>query len=376
MTMGRTIDQPPQKKRANQNKSTAATTATAAILELPASIIWDIFSRLPLISICWCKIVCKTWRDLLLDPYFAKLHRSSSPISLILHNITNYTHFGILELDDPIHLSYRRAIVKFRTKIDIPEGYIKIVGSCNGLLCLFDCFHRDTVIVCNPILGQTIILPKYTNIVPITYVKYGFGHSSSTDQYKVLRFVMTSNVRSDFDCEIYTIGSDDAWRRIGVATREPSNVVFLNGALHWIVFNNSSWLYYYFDVEKEQFESFSLPSDIRNPSNFLGVVDNCLYICDNPFRRINIWVMKNHGDIGSLILEWAFDRPFPVWMARPPRPIKTLKDGTVLLISHTILASYNPKTGVFERIDYRGFQLWNEAVIDVPSFFSLMDAAK
>ncbi|KAL6975634.1 hypothetical protein U1Q18_024429 [Sarracenia purpurea var. burkii] len=389
MTMGRTIDRPLRKRRANQNKSTAATTATTTILGLPAFIIWDILSRLPLRSIGWCKIVCKTWCDLLLDPYFAKLHHSRSPISLIVHNIT-CTHFGIFELDDIAHLHHSRAMVKFRTKIKIPNGRLQKVNSCNGLLCLFD-LHGDTVIVCNPISGKNIIIPKFPNVdrkrqFSIAYdfddfghsfdIKYAFGHSPSTDQYKVLRFVMTSASDSEFDCDVYTIGCDDAWRSTGATTPKPGNVVFLNGALHWLAVGNSNWLLYYFDVEKEQFGSFSLPSLMRNLSPFLGVVDNCFCICDDPILCTRIWVMKNYLDIGSLTLEWSFEKPLPSWtVGGPIRPIKTLKDGTLLLISGRILVSYNPKTGVIKKICYHRDQLWDEVVIGIPSFFSLMDAA-
>ncbi|KAL6975633.1 hypothetical protein U1Q18_024428 [Sarracenia purpurea var. burkii] len=385
MTMGRTIDRPSRKRRANQNKSTAATTATATILGLPAFIIWDILSRLPLKSICWCKIVCKTWCDLLLDPYFAKLHHSRSPISLIVHRFTDFTHFGILELDDFAHLRYQRATVKFRTEIEIPDG-LEIANSCNGLLCLCDYIYGNTVIVCNPISGQNIILPKFPNVERkrkskrIFFfrrqfninIKYGLGHSPSTDQYKVLRFVKTS--ASGFDCDIYTIGIDHAWRSTGATTPKPGKVVFLNGALHWLAVDNSNWLLYYFDVEKEQFGSFSFPCLSRFPSPFLGVVDNCFYICDCNNYCTRIWVMKNYLDIASFTLEWSFENPNLIGIG-PIRPIKTLNDGTVLLICDEILASYNPKTGVIKKIRYHDDQLWDEADIGVPSFFSLMDAA-
>ncbi|KAG5551600.1 hypothetical protein RHGRI_009869 [Rhododendron griersonianum] len=103
-------------------------------------------------SVIRCKRVCKKWRNLILQPCFAKLQssRGSLPPSLIFYSppevFTNPARFGILKLDDDIdRLGRQNATITFRYGIYIPrEGYKgRVIGACNGL----DCLHVDEDIV-------------------------------------------------------------------------------------------------------------------------------------------------------------------------------------------------------------------------------------
>ncbi|KAI8558130.1 hypothetical protein RHMOL_Rhmol04G0065500 [Rhododendron molle] len=94
---------PPRNKRA----ITAA--AATTISELPDDVIFDILVRMPNIkSVIRRKGVCKKWRNLILQPCFAKSQssRGSLPPSLIFYSppdvFTNPARFGILELDDDL----------------------------------------------------------------------------------------------------------------------------------------------------------------------------------------------------------------------------------------------------------------------------------
>ncbi|KAH7844552.1 hypothetical protein Vadar_029263 [Vaccinium darrowii] len=92
-------------------------------------------------------------------------------------------------------------------------------------------------------------------------------------------------------------------------------------------------------------ELFAVHSPLEEKCFHLGVVDNCLYICDARASHlpVNIWVMKDYGDIGSWTLEWIIRRPLPSRLDHNLKPVKTLEDGTVLMIvEEKILVSYNP----------------------------------
>ncbi|XP_058210507.1 uncharacterized protein LOC131322928 isoform X2 [Rhododendron vialii] len=218
------------KRKAIQN------TAAVTISDLPNHITCDILSRLSLNSIFACKRVCKLWRDLTLEPYFAKLHLSRSPLSLI---------------------SYRRGLENLR-----------------------------------------------------------------------------------FIC--------------------------------------------YFDIEREHFRSFPLPSHIGKYPVCLEVVDNGLYLHNWHSSHVwRFWAMKDYGDFGSWTLEWVIEEPIIYKFKGLVRPLKMLKDGSLLMTFYgftdatkTIIASYNPRTRVLKKNKYHLSGRWCTAVADIPCFFSLMDALK
>ncbi|KAH7843668.1 hypothetical protein Vadar_019323 [Vaccinium darrowii] len=380
------------------SRNTAAAAAAVAVLpisELPDHIISDILSRLPLNSIFACKRVCKVWRDITLEPYFAKLHLSRSPLSFISYrngnnngdndiNSSSQSHFEILQLHDPPVLGRHNPTMKFTTEIYFP--HLQIVASCNGSILLSNYLSNyGLVIVCNPLRAQHLILPEPPNLAVKKYafVRFGFGYTPATDQYKVLRLIITGKPRR-LDIEIYTIGIDDEWRSIGDTVQLPSGfiskIIFLNGVLHWLDFEFPRVICY-FDIEKEQFGSFPLPFQLENSVLHLGVLHNWLYIIDG--RKC--WMMKDYGDIGSWILEWVIE-PCAHTFKGHVNPLKMLKDGTVLMMfknssprknaTETTLASYNPQTRVLKKIKDRGNLLLGDSVTDVPCFFSPMDALK
>ncbi|KAH7843836.1 hypothetical protein Vadar_021237 [Vaccinium darrowii] len=377
------------KRKANQNA--AATT----ISDLPNPVICDILSRLPLNSIFTCKRVCKVWRDLTLEPHFAKLHLSTFPLSLIFYrhgndNNNSPSHFEILQLHDPPVLGHHNPPMKFRTEFYFPHMHIGKVASCNGLILLSNYPSKDLIIVCNPLTAHYFILPK-PKLVRRTYrnyVGFGFGYSPATDQYKVLRYTHTLTPTRLFDIDIYTLGVDDEWRSLGDTAQPPvfytSGLVFLNGALHWVGFENSK-IICYFDIEKEQFGSFPLPSHIQNDCRYLGVVGNWLYI--RSVGVLKFWMLKDYGDFGSWTLECVIEKPFAQGVGGFVEPLKILKDGTLLMMFaqtldtkwpkeglETTLASYNPQTRVLKKIKHH--RMLGAPAAYVPCFFSPKNALK
>ncbi|KAI8558139.1 hypothetical protein RHMOL_Rhmol04G0066200 [Rhododendron molle] len=388
------------KRKAIQNAAAAAT-----ISDLPNHITCDILSRLPLNSIFACKRVCKTWRDLTLEPCFAKLHLSRSPLSLFSYrhgdsNIINSpSYFEILQLYDPLVLVRQNATMKFRTEIHFP--HMHMVASCNGSILLSNSsFADDLIIVCNPLRAQQFILPKPPELeLPATnkpaYTSgrktalLGFGHCPSTDQYKVVRF--TNSYRpARLYCDIFTIGIDDEWRSMGDTGQPPaliiSQIIFLNGALHWIGSDNSLFVCH-FDIEREHFRSFPLPSHIGTDLIYLVVVDDRLYLHKGHSSSIwRFWAMKDSGDFGSWTLEWVIEEPIICKFKGFVRPLKMLKDGSLLMAFHDIssgepvtkitIASYNPRTRVLKKNKYHVILPSGKSVADIPGFFSPMDSFK
>lgn len=167
----------------------------SSINDLPTLIISDILSRLPTKTIILCKCVCKSWRNLLLEPYFANLHLSKSPASLIIHQLgvsLPDSDTDILKLvefrDEPDgHDLCYDPVMKFDLKVCYPHGEILLVGSANGLLCFCD-YKNESLFICNPTVRQyvTVPEPRHKKRYPSVLV-YGFGFSSISGQYKLVQ---------------------------------------------------------------------------------------------------------------------------------------------------------------------------------------------
>ncbi|KAL9995329.1 putative F-box domain-containing protein [Helianthus debilis subsp. tardiflorus] len=156
---------------------------------LPENVILEVCSRLPVKKITRFKCVCKKWRDLVSDTYFADLHLSRSPPCLMFHQ---YVYPGpILELVEVDHeVDYHRLTldhVKSRNLhlISVRFHFPKIqVGSVSGLICLRS--HRfDVTYIFNPVVEEYVILPQPPHSEDIWSLSYGFGVSMA-GEYKVI----------------------------------------------------------------------------------------------------------------------------------------------------------------------------------------------
>nr|GLL37581.1 F-box protein At3g07870-like [Ipomoea trifida]GMD40759.1 F-box protein At3g07870-like [Ipomoea batatas] len=386
---------------------------TFEILKLPFEIICNILSRLPLKTIICCRSVCKKFLKILKDPYFANVHLARAPsttASLILQSYGGNKgfYFYTIDLDETSHAisdstgphkfpspcRSHHELTKQNAEFCFQSRHVTFVGSCNGLLCLYSSLPKPFYYVCNPILGESVVLPPPTPLVPdSTYYLSGFGFCPKTKQYKVVRFLcsvsvnhVTNSVSKEMAAEIYTLGSD-SWRRIGKAPcpkRGGSFDPFVNGSLHWIIeTTKTSEQICSFDLNTEQFRT--LPSPLHFDANYIKKVSwinigtlgghLCLcYIYDD--ACLEVWVMKDYGVKESWSREFSIDIKFycGLKVENLRQPVKFLNNGDLwLMCSSNSLASYNPRKGTFR--DFKALAKWKSEVIAlVPSFVSLNDA--
>ncbi|KAE9456243.1 hypothetical protein C3L33_11855, partial [Rhododendron williamsianum] len=195
--------------------------------------------------------------------------------------------------------------------------------------------------------------------------RFGFGFSPLSDEYKVLG-CNEAHGGHILSIEVFTLGRDDTWRSIrGGHNGKPFprsctslgiDFVFVNGALYWVGRDMASRLSLcYFDVENEELGStLSLPCQIDGIVH-LGVLDKFLYVFDVHWQsHVNVWVMRDYIRTGAWTWKWVLKLPYPRGLVGAIRPIKILKDGTVLMILNKfiadenkyskVLASHNPQT--------------------------------
>ncbi|XP_051145198.1 F-box protein At3g07870-like isoform X2 [Andrographis paniculata] len=386
------------------------------LLDLPYHILYDIFARLPLLNILRCRCVCKTLLGLLKDSYFSTVHLTRAPIvttNLILQeNVGKWgaLHFFTFDLQESAlascssdnqngncyfshglpTLSRTNADFSFRTQ------RLTLVGSCNGLLCLYFASSPNPFYgICNPLLGECLKLPPVTESAPAyTYANYsGFGYSTKMKQYKVISFMyrtssdpQLSTVSKQMVANVHTLGSD-SWRRIeNVPCPERSSFdPFLNGALHWITNSGKpSELISSFDLENEMFKAIPPPPHFnvqymkKVVGINIGILRDCMCMCYiYNGVEFEVWVMKEYGVQDSWTKEFSIDLKFycKLQVDDLRRPIKFFSNGDLLFISsYDSIVCFSPQKRTFREMRSLGPWL-KEVSAHSLSFLSLKEVA-
>ncbi|XP_057793479.1 F-box protein At3g07870-like [Salvia miltiorrhiza] len=324
---------------------------------LPSHIIIDILSRLPIATIIRCKFVCKPWLHLLQSHEFVAHHLSTSAPALAVthHDYTSSSSQIIFYefQDDHLHLEHHHLHYNPLITINFELPYNKITqGSVNGFLFLRDLNVRPNALyICNPITREytKIHTPQEFNYTYPQVVTFGFGSSRVSSQHKVVR-VFHECIRDQdtykvlaipkSECHVYTLGAG-SWRSV-LPPSAPmlhscrSIGAFLNGNLHWLVFDlDYKPMISCFDLETELFSTFSAPQIHRG--RFLVDVfalGDCLCVCDNSSDdEIVVWLMKEYGVDKSWTKEYVINKTGDLSgeCYEVVRPIKVFKDGDVLM---------------------------------------------
>ncbi|KAL2533091.1 F-box protein CPR30 [Abeliophyllum distichum] len=197
-------------------------------------------------------------------------------------NRSNLKNFYSLHLDlsgnpvrDPEELPH-----PFGYRYDLDESVvytgeyeIHLVGSCNG--------------------------PEFARIRSSDI--YGFGYDRVTNDYKVIRLIITYNMDSDCSLvEVYSVKSD-SWTRfedlVGRLDRDVYGIC-VSGALHWLreyrAWDDGNSPIVAFDLTKEEFNYVPCP-DVQKPKCWknLGIVHGCLCLFWDNNRQVELWVMKD-----------------------------------------------------------------------------------
>ena len=220
-------------------------------------LIVEVLTLLDVKSLMLMKCVCKSWKTLISDPYFAKMHlkKQSTPTSHLafLSNISEglgecravpisrllESNSHSITHTDPYHQFFYKDVGR-------------VVGSCNGLVCMQDSsftaeYHEHSFSFWNPATrtkSETLVSFRNYPNPKKNICKFAFGYDNSTDTYKIVLLCMkrdgeliTTAVR------IFTLGDND-WREIDclpvVVVCHPfgkyvRDGVYLNSSISWCV---------------------------------------------------------------------------------------------------------------------------------------------
>ncbi|XP_047979941.1 F-box protein At3g07870-like [Salvia hispanica] len=357
------------------------------LMSLPSHLIIDILSRLPAKSLLRCKSVCKHWLHLASDPYLAKLHLSRSKPGVAIHQSEPSKNLLRLADFDDFHLPTAEIDLQSLT----PSPEIAVEGSVKGLLLLRDAnYKHEALYVCNPLTREYIELaaPKQVVRYP-SVVTHGFGVSKGSDEFKVVRIYQEREMdpRSgsclripNSECHVYTLGAGE-WRPVGDAPFAYEGRLigqFFRDNLHWLVEDlNGHELISRFDLQNESFHPFPAPFPGRKLLGSVGVLDDCLCLCDNTSNfEVDIWVMKEYG-VGKSWSKRFVIRKMPELIGPSfeiVRVLKVLGDGNILLVwADYCVLNYCSKSEVTQEVDMVQSRGPNsvEAMHYVPSLMTL-----
>ncbi|CAL9011222.1 unnamed protein product [Prunus brigantina] len=401
------------------------------ITDLPKSIIHMVLLKIPTRSILVCKCVCKTWHGLISDPEFAQLHFAQADVFPVVRPLgparvsrTLYfvepedssgsflkdsgaydryrkrsdfhmtlskckiplrnaeqvisDHSNANVMPDRKHGTTRKPCIKIRQN----DHKYNVVNSCNGLHCLSDPFSNDPAVVCNPITGEFINLPKGSKPENEKIsIDCGFGFSPRTNEYKVIRMFKQGTPRPNRVADIHTLGAG-SWKSVGSAPYLASKLAFpthVKGVLYWFCDEWSSFTIISFDLDTEKLQSVPSPPFGREKCRnvVLGVLGDCICVCHTDDLKIKFWTLNDSGAQKLWRKNISIDtQDAGRWPYGSFKPMKYLQNGCLLMFnSHTnAFFYYHPRNhSPFIFLKLRGFKSDFEVFSHVPSFISLKD---
>ncbi|KAK9288203.1 hypothetical protein L1049_017654 [Liquidambar formosana] len=272
----------------------------------PDEVVLLILARLPIKSLFRSKSVCKLWYRLCTDKYFIQLYNEASvKNSMVLVEVTE----SLESKSSLICVNNYRGVSEF--SLDFMKDRVKVRASCNGLLCCSSIPDKGVYYVCNPMTREYKLLPK-SRERPVTRFHpdgeatlVGLACSLSTQKFSV---VLAGYHRSfghrperTFICLVFDSESNK-WRKF-VSLQDDrfthmnrNQVVFVNGALHWLTESCSCILV--LDLYCDLWRKIQLPDEVGYGSGnriYLLESDGCVSVIQISEAWMNIWVLKDHG---------------------------------------------------------------------------------
>ena len=342
---------------------------------IPNDLLIEVLASLPVNSLIRFKSVCKSWYSLVTSPIFInkQLNHSKTNTDELLIRLYTATdkkeHYLLFHDDEKFGDEYSELEFPFRIKF----GYFRVVGSCNGLLCLCDDYFRDSpdIILWNPSIRKSVTLPiPYKPQCPHMFV-LGFGAHPTTHEYKVVRIVYEKGEDLNYlkfpsKVEIYTQGTE-SWRGIGSYVPPHGIVefmwsqVFMKGAVHWVANDPCVDVGYRilvmsFDMGEETFYEMMLPLTLaeQNPMSLsVKLFGELLAVLCRGQRDSGcccIWVMKEYRVVESWTKLFNINLP-----GMFDRTSGFRKNGEVLLsTSNNCLLSFDARTKKIINTGIRG----------------------
>lgn len=328
------------------------------------------------------KCVCHGWHELISSSGFIHRHLELSTadpeqshhrvFSIFPLTTIDYSFFGFY-----VEREWNKIIDKpLRYPRKMSRVYLKIMGSCDGLICLFSGTKKKIIIIWNPLSHELVTLP-------LPFVRdcvgfYWFGHDSDSNSYKL---VLSSHRNKYYS--MFEFKSEDGlynWRKckdeiVCLLQVFEKRGTFFNGKVHWPCLQNRRVVVSY-DLSKSKIRRMMAPNG-GDAFFTLGVFDECLSAICKPGENFEIWVMKEYG------LEQSWTRLMELegfeTNSHYLRPLGTLRNGDLIVdVDGRTLERYyfNYKTTRVVKTHRINGNLSSDAISFVESLISPIHAIK
>lgn len=332
----------------------------------PADLWSEILLNLPVESLIRFTIVCKSWKSLITSPNFIYAHISTAKNRSLLRRYDKHDkheHYSLLEFIGKNGSFAINSCSEFKFPFKSQIGYYRVVGSCDGVVCLTDDFFlypSQPVILWNPSVRNHVILPQaITNPKGPHIVVLGFGVANHV--YKVVRLVYCRKP-DDYgfgvppQAEIFSLGTG-RWRNVSGSDIKLRILEFmwcqvlLKGIVHWLGYepiddSSSRSSILAFDIGDEVFGEVMLPDVLAKEA----VTSLCLYTFGGSLALVksseaidieacDVWVMKEYG------VKESWTKLYRIDLAEGFERVVGFKNGEVLLAFQGLdLVAYNLET--------------------------------
>ncbi|KAI5675443.1 hypothetical protein M9H77_06393 [Catharanthus roseus] len=300
--------------------------------------IWvDILVKLPVKSLVRFLVVSKTWKSLISNNRFAKLHlhRSKGNEQLLRVGINPKSYFpeiSILNLHGSRDGEKNHLLGNISFPFPIkPFEEVVIDGSCNGLVVLRTKSILG-IILCNLATRKFYHLQLIFNEI---YPLVGLCYITETKDYQIVR-IQNNEGKSNIGW-IYSLNAF-FWTRLNVdfpyikvQHGESGMATIFNECMYWITDEDGGSIAT-FNVKNEAFKYISLPAFEGLFSVFprtLGIINGSLSIIisistEKYNLRFEVWKMNEHRDSWTKL--YSFNDPFNIIVL----PIGSWKDGSII----------------------------------------------
>nr|GMD85296.1 F-box/kelch-repeat protein At3g23880-like [Ipomoea batatas] len=340
------------------------------LANLPQEIIEEVLARLPVECLLRFRCVSKSWLALITSHYFVNTHldvcknkHESGRNRLFL--IASFSGLGkICSISSIVPENSSPTLIELSRFSKSPCRSPRILGSCNGLLCLSTVNFK--LMLWSPSTRKSVEFPdSFIQTSSGCYIRYGFGYDERTNDYKVVKmFSFEKNGgRHENKVKVYSLRANSWTMMSGFSSAYIYGKcgVFLNGAIHWEIrdthvsnsnSNTASWEIVALDLGSERYRTMALPSAENGKFYWtLGVSRGCLLACCIYYtKRTHLWVMKEYGVVAS----WT--KVASITLSDDHRGYITVLHMTenceeVLLKLGTQLALYNSRNGSFKHVE-------------------------
>lgn len=274
------------------------------IATLPDEIVWEILVRLPTKVLLRCRVVCRSWCDIISAANFLLAHHKrqpSLPLAFFCGELSSCSRQVVDAAIDAFDLrqspAKRQPVLRFND-YNLRRQF-SIHASCDGLILLS--VSNGSFYICNPTTRQWRTLPSLNGTCVVGMYPHG-----TPPEYRILHRKWGHQI----GCDAYyvlTVGSSEEPRCLGPADslsvkRSMASIgacvpVLLHSCLHWLWTLNDGLIV--FDTVLESFRCIEAPTtddDVPWQSSRVLEMDDMLGIChvNKIETMVEIWVLQDY----------------------------------------------------------------------------------